>query len=81
MMADFKELYKQFDEKRAEFEDAQYNLRTALVEWLGTYTCEWELTIGEWECENSPIGVCFYNKFEDKPLDNCLVCHEPHERK
>lgn len=34
-----------------------------------------------WECPTSPIGYCIYNGYEDRAFDNCLFCHEPHERK
>jgi hypothetical protein len=38
-------------------------------------------TVGTWECKKSPIGLCYYNNMDDPALDNCLFCHEPHERK
>lgn len=38
-------------------------------------------TIGTWDCENSPIGVCVYNHIEDPALDDCLFCGGPDERK
>lgn len=36
-----------------------------------------------WTCDNpkSPLGFCVYNHFEDRPLDNCLFCHQPSDRK
>lgn len=34
-----------------------------------------------WECPTSPIGYCVYNGVEDRAFDNCLFCHDPHERK
>jgi len=39
------------------------------------------IQIGDWDCHESPIGVCFYNAQEDPCLDTCLVCGDPDERK
>lgn len=36
---------------------------------------------GTWDCENSPVGCCIYNTFEDPSHDGCLVCLGPEERK
>jgi len=36
---------------------------------------------GTWKCGNSPVGRCVYNTFEDPSHDDCLICHEPEERK
>lgn len=33
-----------------------------------------------WICDN-PLGFCVYDHFKDRPLDNCLFCHQPSERK
>ena len=37
--------------------------------------------IGEWDCDKSPLGLCVYDKVNDPALDDCIFCHEPHERK
>jgi len=34
-----------------------------------------------WNCEKSPLGVCFYDQFEDPCHDRCLICGDPEERK
>jgi len=39
------------------------------------------MQVGEWECEDSPFGFCAYERFEDPAYDNCVFCHQPHERK
>ena len=39
-----------------------------------------DLTIGDWPCEASPVEVCVYFA-DDGPMDFCLFCGEPHERK
>ena len=41
----------------------------------------WLHVVGEWDCEESPIGLCLYNRIEDPCLDNCLYCGNPDERK
>lgn len=38
-------------------------------------------TVGDWDCEDSPLGVCVYNHIEDPALDDCLFCGGPDERK
>ena len=35
--------------------------------------------IGDWECDN-PIGKCIYH-WDDVMGDECLICHQPDERK
>jgi len=37
--------------------------------------------IGDWDCADSPIGICVYNSDEDPAWDSCLICGEPDERK
>ena len=39
------------------------------------------LALGGWECENSPTGHCIYDNQTDWHHDDCLVCHDPSERK
>ena len=38
-------------------------------------------TIGDWDCKDSPIGLCIYDHMIDQCLDNCLFCGQPDERK
>lgn len=34
-----------------------------------------------WDCPESPLGLCVYHTFKDKPHDDCVFCHQPEERK
>lgn len=36
-----------------------------------------------WDCEDerNPVGFCVYDTQDDPPLDHCLFCGEPYERK
>lgn len=36
--------------------------------------------IGMWVCKNSPNGLCWYAA-DDPDRDDCIICHEPEERK
>lgn len=38
---------------------------------------------GFWECPVSMNlkGYCIYNRTVDPAMDDCIFCHEPHERK
>ena len=47
-----------------------------LTEPLFMYTCK-----PVWHCDDSPIGWCVYNHFDDPAHDNCVFCGEPEERK
>lgn len=35
---------------------------------------------GTWDCEKSPLGVCFYEP-DDGAMDFCIYCGDPDERK
>ena len=37
--------------------------------------------VHECESEDNPVGICMYFTYTDPSLDNCLYCHQPHERK
>jgi hypothetical protein len=34
-----------------------------------------------WDCPESPTGNCVYDNVADPAWDDCLFCHQPHERK
>ena len=55
----------------------QYKAAEILAQKHGVETID----IGGWKCENSEIGICYYNPDDDPCLDNCLVCGHPDERK
>ena len=41
-----------------------------------------DLDVGStWECASWYIGVCVYNKWDDRAHDFCLFCGSPEERK
>lgn len=40
-----------------------------------------EIMIGDWDCDESPFGVCAYDLDEDSCCDHCIYCGEPDERK
>lgn len=44
--------------------------------WFVDYVC-----MPTWDCKESPVGWCVYNKYKDPALDNCIFCGEPYERK
>lgn len=81
---------KEFNERFTQLEDRYYQdrqeLEGELDDWIGT---QWPLyksgrfSIGfeQWPCEDSPIGICIYNDFEDPAHDFCIFCQEPEERK
>lgn len=47
---------------------------------LGEDEGQWH-TVGEWDCEKSPVGLCVYHFIEDPAKDNCIFCGNPQERK
>lgn len=58
---------------------AEYALREALAQ---QYDLKAEtLTLGHWECPDSPIKRCVYNQDVDPCCDDCIICHDPEERK
>lgn len=36
---------------------------------------------GDWDCPNSPTGLCGYDPRKDPAFDSCVFCGEPDERK
>lgn len=70
-----KETIEHMKKERMEWEEALEEFAK-----LHILDFDWYHKIGEWECETSPIGLCYYNKMEDKALDHCLCCGQPHER-
>jgi hypothetical protein len=36
---------------------------------------------GNWDCSDSPTGICWYSSHDDPCWDSCVYCEEPEERK
>jgi len=34
-----------------------------------------------WGCAKSPVGLCVYDSFKDRAMDQCIFCGWPDERK
>lgn len=68
MELDLKELQEQIKEKRYELIFNETGLQKS------------EVSIGEWKCEDSPIGYCVYDNIEDIYHDHCVFCEKPEER-
>ena len=71
------ELEKNMHNAIEEYEDYQEEM---LQKYCEGHNVE-DLTIGDWKCDNSPLGVCVYDDCEDRCHDNCIFCGEPNERK
>ena len=67
-------------EIKKKIQDLRFEMDDILDKYLGEGEGQCH-KIGTWECEDSPVGFCVYNPFEDKRLDNCIYCHKPNERK
>ncbi len=74
---------RNIEEKLKKINKIKIEIDELVKEKYPDYNFELELAHGNilWECEESPIGTCLYNKFEDKSHNNCIFCHEPEERK
>ena len=42
---------------------------------------DFHLGCGSWDCPDSPIGKCIYHIGSDLGWDDCILCHQPQERK
>lgn len=69
-------------EARFRIANEETKIRRIVEEAMGvdTYT-RFALSIGIHSCDESPIGICCYEKFDDPVWDDCIYCHLPHERK
>ena len=70
---------KQIDKLREQKRELDYKIDELATSVMPEFSFEHK--IGTWECEDSPLGLCVYNHFEDRCWDNCLFCHQPDERK
>lgn len=71
---------KKILELKQQILDAHLAISAVLDKHLGGGEGQWHV-VGDWVCPKSPIGLCVYKPIEDKAWDNCIFCHEPHERK
>lgn len=60
--------------------DHKANRDSSLAKLLGLHD-RWSVSVGHWECSESPLDVCVYNNDKDLAHDNCLYCGDPEERK
>ena len=59
----------------------EFLIKELATEALGKYQA-FDLDVGNmWECPDWDVGVCVYNKWNDRGHDSCLFCEEPEERK
>ena len=35
----------------------------------------------QWDCDESPVGLCVYDTYRDQAKDQCIFCGDPLERK
>lgn len=84
-----KEFNQMLDELEVKYHRTKREILTDRDAWIGT---QWPMyksgkfTIAEnewcqWECEESPIGICIYNDEDDIVHDFCHFCGLPEERK
>lgn len=66
---------------RATIEAAELEAANQVAILLETEVPPSHLHLGGWECAESPTGRCIYNRIEDPHRDDCLICHDPAERK
>ena len=73
-----KALHKQIDRIR-DAESALIELTHEAYEQCGHHPAY--MALGYNDCDISPFTICAYNLVDDPAHDNCVFCHEPHERK
>lgn len=69
----------QFDGQLGTLENFKQDM---LMEIIHREFPEWKdelISIGTWECKDSPIELCVYD--DDYDNENCLICDQPEERK
>lgn len=48
---------------------------------LGEDEGQFHRVVINWNCDESPVGLCVYNLTVDPAKDDCIYCHQPYERK
>lgn len=88
MLTRLEQLKDWMDDCEAGVDDANgklYQARRELMEELKSYIPEdysnANLSLGDWDCPDSPIKVCVYDLSSDYGFDDCVFCHDPDERK
>ena len=76
---DFGPLRTQLAELHAELYDKEMAIKDSISEQLDIPSSD--LTLGRWDCTDSPTDFCVYDSEEDIMHDNCLFCEQPEERK
>lgn len=84
---------KEFNDEAKQLHTEYYkklnDLYNARNEWIGKmwpmfksgHFAIAEHELDQWECKDSPIGICIYNDKEDPIHDFCVFCDDPEERK
>jgi hypothetical protein len=65
----------------AKKQDELFKMRIKIITEFFETDTRGHIEIGDWKCEDSPIGICFYDSWEDPAWDDCLICGNPDERK
>jgi len=70
---------KEINSARSRMLAAEYELRERLADQYNVSA--FSLILGTWPCPDSPTKFCIYNSLEDPCHDDCIICHDPEERK
>ena len=60
------------------------SVSNALAPYAKSFELPWlDFRLGPhaWDCVDSPIGKCIYHTAADPAWDDCILCHQPFERK
>ena len=60
--------------------ELEWEINSILDKHLGVDEGQWHV-VGEWDCLESPVGLCVYHFIKDPSKDMCIFCNFPHERK
>ena len=77
------EARKKYDAAKEKLDDAENELLKSYGDVLRERGLDPDNTVvpGSWDCEESPVGKCVYDFYEDPARDCCLFCGDPEERK
>ena len=78
-------IYREENEKLKPLRKALYDSEVQVIETIRNLFDlshpDTRIKLGGHQCVASPIGYCIYDARTDPACDDCLVCHEPQERK